>query len=579
MEFWGDDGRGDPLLQGRRPALAWRSPSTACGRRPAASCCSPTRCASGPRELAEQHPELAELLDKLAEGIAVEGMESLAPVLVDDMELLLDVLPAGRHGRGLRPRAGPHPGRTTWSPPAQEFLEASWAAAAGGGEAPIDLGAAALRQPRRRPRARPRELGMPWWSVTPVRRRRGAATTRTTPSSSACTRRRGATAATPRGRSPTSRAGSADGWRVVLRHRGPRPGRSALVEVLARRGHRRAARRRRSTRSPEPGVVHVTLRLPRPRLRRRRRCSWPCSPRPTCRARRPPTKDMRRMPSPAPQRRRPAAAAGRRLRRARAARRRPLRRDGAAHRAGRHPRVPRRRVRPGQARPARRPALRAHRPARPGHQLRRRRGARRCTGSAAPTGTKTKGRARKAVKEIAGELIRLYSARMAAPGHAFGPDTPWQRELEDAFPYVETPDQLDAIDEVKARHGEAGPDGPADLRRRRLRQDRDRGARRVQGGAGRQAGRRAGADDAARAAALRRRSPSGTRSSRSTVARAVALPDRQGGRRRSWRACATARSTSSSAPTGCSRPRCSSRTSAWSSSTRSSASASSTRSS
>src|ERR1017187_10066446 len=41
------------------------------------------------------------------------------------------------------------------------------------------------------------------------------------------------------------------------------------------------------------------------------------------------------------------------------------------------------------------------------------------------------------------------SARLASPGHAFGPDTPWQRELEDAFPYVETPDQLAAIDEVK----------------------------------------------------------------------------------------------------------------------------------
>jgi transcription-repair coupling factor (superfamily II helicase) len=63
---------------------------------------------------------------------------------------------------------------------------------------------------------------------------------------------------------------------------------------------------------------------------------------------------------------------------------------------------------------------------------------------------KTKGRARKAVKEIAAELIRLYSARTAVPGHAFGPDTPWQRELEDAFPYVETPDQLGAINEVKA---------------------------------------------------------------------------------------------------------------------------------
>jgi transcription-repair coupling factor (superfamily II helicase) len=62
---------------------------------------------------------------------------------------------------------------------------------------------------------------------------------------------------------------------------------------------------------------------------------------------------------------------------------------------------------------------------------------------------KTKGRAKKAVKEIAGELIRLYSARMASPGYAFGPDTPWQRELEDAFAYVETPDQLSSIEEVK----------------------------------------------------------------------------------------------------------------------------------
>src|ERR1700751_6394120 len=62
---------------------------------------------------------------------------------------------------------------------------------------------------------------------------------------------------------------------------------------------------------------------------------------------------------------------------------------------------------------------------------------------------KAKGRARKAVRQIASELIRLYSARMASPGFAFGPDSPWQRELEDAFPYVETPDQLGAIDEVK----------------------------------------------------------------------------------------------------------------------------------
>jgi transcription-repair coupling factor (mfd) len=61
-----------------------------------------------------------------------------------------------------------------------------------------------------------------------------------------------------------------------------------------------------------------------------------------------------------------------------------------------------------------------------------------------------KGRARKAVRDIAVELVKLYSARMASKGHAFGPDTPWQRELEEAFPFVETPDQLQTIDEVKA---------------------------------------------------------------------------------------------------------------------------------
>jgi transcription-repair coupling factor (superfamily II helicase) len=62
---------------------------------------------------------------------------------------------------------------------------------------------------------------------------------------------------------------------------------------------------------------------------------------------------------------------------------------------------------------------------------------------------KTKGRARRAVRQIAAQLVQLYAARQSAPGHAFAADTPWQRELEDAFPFTETPDQLSAIDEVK----------------------------------------------------------------------------------------------------------------------------------
>lgn len=63
---------------------------------------------------------------------------------------------------------------------------------------------------------------------------------------------------------------------------------------------------------------------------------------------------------------------------------------------------------------------------------------------------KTKSKARRAIREIAGELVRLYAARSAAKGHAFSPDTPWQRELEEAFPHTETPDQLATIDDVKA---------------------------------------------------------------------------------------------------------------------------------
>ncbi|HJP66238.1 MAG TPA: transcription-repair coupling factor, partial [Actinomycetota bacterium] len=62
---------------------------------------------------------------------------------------------------------------------------------------------------------------------------------------------------------------------------------------------------------------------------------------------------------------------------------------------------------------------------------------------------KAKGRVRRAVRDMAADLMRLYSVRMSTPGHAFGPDTPWQGELEEAFPHDETRDQLAAIDEVK----------------------------------------------------------------------------------------------------------------------------------
>ncbi|HMQ28693.1 MAG TPA: CarD family transcriptional regulator, partial [Acidimicrobiales bacterium] len=70
---------------------------------------------------------------------------------------------------------------------------------------------------------------------------------------------------------------------------------------------------------------------------------------------------------------------------------------------------------------------------------------------------KTKSKVRSAVAEIAQELVVLYQTRVNSPGIAFGEDTPWQREMEDAFPYKETPDQLAAIVSVKEDMEEAVP--------------------------------------------------------------------------------------------------------------------------
>ena len=158
-----------------------------------------------------------------------------------------------------------------------------------------------------------------------------------------------------------------------------------------------------------------------------------------------------RAPDPAPQGpapgptdrrllRRPGA---RQLRGAPPARRGPLRRGHHPHGGRDHPRLPGARV-PGQ-----RPPLPAGGPDRGGHPLQR---------GETPTLSKMGGadwqraraKARAAASEIAEELVDLYRRRLAVEGHAFPPDTPWQRELESAFPFVETADQLRAIDDVKA---------------------------------------------------------------------------------------------------------------------------------
>src|SRR5690606_11185343 len=63
---------------------------------------------------------------------------------------------------------------------------------------------------------------------------------------------------------------------------------------------------------------------------------------------------------------------------------------------------------------------------------------------------RVKRRVSESVKELAQGLRKLYAEREALPGYAFSPDTVWQQQFEEAFPYEETPDQLRAIEEIKA---------------------------------------------------------------------------------------------------------------------------------
>lgn len=70
---------------------------------------------------------------------------------------------------------------------------------------------------------------------------------------------------------------------------------------------------------------------------------------------------------------------------------------------------------------------------------------------------KVKQRVKESIREMAAELLRIQAMREAVPGYAFGADTPWQAEFEDAFPYEETPDQLQAVAEIKKDMERARP--------------------------------------------------------------------------------------------------------------------------
>ncbi|GAA2306935.1 transcription-repair coupling factor [Streptomyces kunmingensis] len=390
-------------------------------------------------ELAELHPELGELLGKIAEGIAVEGMESLAPVLVDDMELLLDVLPKD----SMAVVCDPERVRTRAADlvaTSQEFLQASWAASATGGEAPIDVGAASLWGIAD-VRERARELGMMWWSVSPFAADASG--------SDADTLQLGMHAPdTYRGDTAKALADTkgwlADGWRAVYVTEGHGPA-ARTVEVLGGEGI--AARLDKELDQLAPSVVQVScgcleVGFVDPELKLAVLTETDLTGQRTA------GKDGQRMPA----RRRKTID--------------PLTLESGdyivheQHGVGRYIEMVQRTVQ-GATReylvveyaPAKRgqPGDRLYIPTDQLEQITK------YVGGESPTlhrlggadWTKTKARAKKAVKEIAADLIKLYSARMAAPGHAFGADTPWQRELEDAFPYVETPDQLTTIAEVK----------------------------------------------------------------------------------------------------------------------------------
>ena len=95
--------------------------------------------------------------------------------------------------------------------------------------------------------------------------------------------------------------------------------------------------------------------------------------------------------------------------------------------------------------------LRPDRPARPAEPLRRRRRARAAALEARLQDLgQHEGAARRAARELAGELINLYAERQRRAGHGFRDDSDWQLEFERAFPYRETDDQLEAIEQTKA---------------------------------------------------------------------------------------------------------------------------------
>jgi transcription-repair coupling factor (superfamily II helicase) len=411
-------------------------------------------------DLTAQLPGAVEMLEKMAQGIAVEGMESLAPALVDGMVPVLDLVPDDvlvvvADPERVRRRAHDLVATT------EEFLAAAWTSAAAGAATPLDLSAASFAS-FAEVRALAAVRGLGWWTLSPftldadsVEAAEGGDVLdlRTEGDQTVVVPAR----EVERYRGEVDRAVNdvralqQQGWHLVLATEGHGPAQRMTEQLKAADVPARLIPS--LSEQPEGGVVLVTpAQLGPGFVAEGLRLAVFSESDLTGRAGSS-TKDMRRMPS----RRRNVVD--------------PLQlRPGdhvvhEQHGVGRFVELVSRTIGTGAAAATReylvieyasskrgQPGDRLFVPTDQLDQVTK------YVGGEAPSlnkmggtdWTKTKGRARKAVKEIAGELIRLYSARMATQGHAFGADTPWQRELEDAFAYVETPDQLATIDEVKA---------------------------------------------------------------------------------------------------------------------------------
>ena len=401
-------------------------------------------------ELGRQHPQLLELTDKIAAGIAVEGMESLAPVLVDEMELLVDLMPDDTHVLVLDPERARRRAHDLVAT-SEEFLGASWAAAAGGGTAPIDLGAASYREIAD-VRAQALGQGKPWWTVSPFGIETDAEVDVDVLAGAVPSHALSAKPAEAyrgeMGRAIADIGGWRDaGYRVVVLHAGHGPA-ERMREVLAEHDvPARVADDLQEAGDLSADVVTITCGAAAQGFVDEANRLVVLTGEDLS-GQKASTRDMRKMPA-----RRKRQIDPLELRAG----------DHVVHEqhgVGRFVEMKQREV-GGAVREylvleygaSKRggPPDRLYVPADALDQVTR------YVGGEAPSldrlggadWTKRKNKARKAVREIAAELIKLYAARQATKGYAFGPDTPWQRELEDAFPFHETPDQLSTVDEVK----------------------------------------------------------------------------------------------------------------------------------